>query len=426
LVAKLGKDSVWSDNEIGNCCLDVVQEWGTNSYKPASLWRVTKQLELSSMVAKRVVWIAQYQMTKVTGGQMPGSERLLASYKAYRQIEGKLLKPQSYSWQTQPLSTKPDTANIKLFDEAVGDPKSSSNSAWVGTNGKAQFTLAFDKPYKIDWIGVHQLEHYSEKIRISDVLTIECSDDAASWSQIESFNRSNDLGVAESTNTNSAVYSEFVFSNPNGHGLNANCRYLRITLDKPGVSNYKTYISEVEIVGDDAAVVATPPPAPSCDDFKGGSVNPDPADPGMSPGVVKAGSSVRVTCDFGRADIDCIARSLKPINFDSCVFTGIEGTTAVFSCKAPKTPGEYELYCGLFTTADCPAPNTPCGIKAGDVAVTGILGDFNTDGVVNIQDFVVFSSKFGTSDSSTDLNHDGVVNIQDFVIFSSHFGETGS
>jgi hypothetical protein len=113
------------------------------------------------------------------------------------------------------------------------------------------------------------------------------------------------------------------------------------------------------------------------------------------------------------------------------------------------------IYCGVSCTSDSgwshtdqlwnvnpmlnsnfkPASNSPAcsggyggtyiGAFACESTPTYPTGDFNHDGVVNIQDFVVFSSKFGTSDSTVDLNSDGIVNIQDFVIFSSHFGETG-
>jgi hypothetical protein len=81
----------------------------------------------------------------------------------------------------------------------------------------------------------------------------------------------------------------------------------------------------------------------------------------------------------------------------------------------------YSLIGNLNYIGETPAP-TPTPSPTPSYPT----GDFNHDGVVNIQDFVVFSSKFGTSDSTVDLNSDGIVNIQDFVIFSSHFGETNS
>jgi len=50
-------------------------------------------------------------------------------------------------------------------------------------------------------------------------------------------------------------------------------------------------------------------------------------------------------------------------------------------------------------------------------------GDFNSDNTVNIDDFLSFSSDFGsTCTCPTDLNGNGVVNVDDFLIFSSLFG----
>jgi hypothetical protein len=96
--------------------------------------------------------------------------------------------------------------------------------------------------------------------------------------------------------------------------------------------------------------------------------------------------------------------------------TGMEFSTADFA--------------GQTSHTDCNALPTipPLPVLSPTPSPTPLYpnGDFNQDGIVNIQDFVVFSSKFGTNDSSVDLNSDGIVNIQDFVIFSSHFGETAA
>jgi hypothetical protein len=54
-------------------------------------------------------------------------------------------------------------------------------------------------------------------------------------------------------------------------------------------------------------------------------------------------------------------------------------------------------------------------------------GDLNTDGTVNISDFLMFIGQFASCvgvDCSADLNNDSQVTIQDFLIFSSVFGNT--
>ena len=52
-----------------------------------------------------------------------------------------------------------------------------------------------------------------------------------------------------------------------------------------------------------------------------------------------------------------------------------------------------------------------------------ILGDINRDGVVNIQDLVIISARFGqTGQNSADINGDGLVDIVDLVLVANAFG----
>jgi chitodextrinase len=51
--------------------------------------------------------------------------------------------------------------------------------------------------------------------------------------------------------------------------------------------------------------------------------------------------------------------------------------------------------------------------------------DFNSDNIVNIFDFSIFLSHYGTSYTPCDLNKDGTVNILDFSIFLGKWGSSG-
>ena len=56
--------------------------------------------------------------------------------------------------------------------------------------------------------------------------------------------------------------------------------------------------------------------------------------------------------------------------------------------------------------------------------ISTIPGDINSDGTVDIQDYILLSNAFGTSDQASDLNDDGIVDIQDYVVLSNNFGSS--
>ena len=88
------------------------------------------------------------------------------------------------------------------------------------------------------------------------------------------------------------------------------------------------------------------------------------------------------------------------------------GTVDITPFRTPDVPGEYE------TLNIVPTP--------GSVSVC--VGDFNGNGTVDLGDFGVFGSAFGsmTGDANynpaADFNSDGTVNLGDFGTFGSEFG----
>lgn len=99
--------------------------------------------------------------------------------------------------------------------------------------------------------------------------------------------------------------------------------------------------------------------------------------------------------------------------------------TLFFADYSPK-PAYYsvlEAFQANLPLAPTP-PQTPTPTPTPTNSPLPLTGDLNSDGVVNIQDFVALSNVFGTNDGRGDLNSDGVVNIQDFVILSNNFGQT--
>lgn len=82
------------------------------------------------------------------------------------------------------------------------------------------------------------------------------------------------------------------------------------------------------------------------------------------------------------------------------------------------------------------------GTRGYRAIANSLLGDFNNDSTVNISDFALFSSNYGTSNTTYDIgpatlgttagwtdiycqkNSDGLVNILDLIIFGKNYGKT--
>jgi hypothetical protein len=111
------------------------------------------------------------------------------------------------------------------------------------------------------------------------------------------------------------------------------------------------------------------------------------------------------TCEFtscaGCLDTEaCNFNSTATIDDGSCAFPGCMDTTA---CNYDSTAGCDDGSCE-FTSCGCP-------------------GDFDSSGIVDVQDLLLLLGDFGcVSSCTTDLNSDGVVNSQDILIFLGYFG----
>ena len=66
-------------------------------------------------------------------------------------------------------------------------------------------------------------------------------------------------------------------------------------------------------------------------------------------------------------------------------------------------------------------------LTVGEALSSGQAGDFDSDGDVDGQDFLVWQRTFGsTTDLSADGNQDGVVDAADFTVWRDNFGSASS
>lgn len=227
IAAAIGKQAMWSDNEVFNCC-SLTQGGG---YRSAAITRIADQIEQSSAVDKKVAWLPQNHMGAVSAGRFPEAPRLLAAYKAFYGISGSYLIPQSYQWTTQPVTQHPDGSNSLLFNKKTGDPKNYNNSEWVGFNGVAEAKIDLGSTKQVQWVAAHLLNYDAAGVKFPDSLNLSCSSDNTNWTVVGTWN----LPVQKQD-------SEYVLSNP--QPLNISCRYLKVRLNNTGT----TLISELELV----------------------------------------------------------------------------------------------------------------------------------------------------------------------------------
>lgn len=84
---------------------------------------------------------------------------------------------------------------------------------------------------------------------------------------------------------------------------------------------------------------------------------------------------------------------------------------AVFNSQTAQTSPIQSAVVNCATPSPTPSPTPPPQ-----------TGDINGDGCVNVLDFSILLSKWGTNDTGADLNKDGTVNIVDFSVLLSKWG----
>lgn len=106
-----------------------------------------------------------------------------------------------------------------------------------------------------------------------------------------------------------------------------------------------------------------------------------------------------------------------PVNYSGTVSLNDSGTAQIHAIQ----PGTYSLtlssthWLRRAIQEIVTSTNTP-------VNTTITNGDADGDGMINLFDFVVLDSTFGSSDPMADLDGSGLVNLFDYVIIDSNFG----
>lgn len=227
----IGRDALWSDNELFNWCRD--PDYPGGMYNPTSVVRLYNQLKMTKYehVKKRIVFC--YDAYMDIYWNHPEGLRLLAAYKAFYGIEGDYITPRDYTWTTLPADNYPDNGN-EMFNKMTGDPKWYLDEDWTGILGDAEVIVDLGKTKQVDWVATHVLNNNTRAIGFPDQLKIYSSDDGQNWNYHGTWNR--EIDKYDST---------FVFSNT--EPLDMDCRYVKVRLENP----VWTFISEIEIISEE-------------------------------------------------------------------------------------------------------------------------------------------------------------------------------
>ncbi len=252
----IGADHLWADVELFSHGKLVYFDGAP--YSPASVHRLNQQLYAARSASKRVAWLPQFHLGTVDQHRFPGSGRLLDAYRGLYSLGGKVVKPTSYQFLTQPDATYPD-AGGELNDTLTADPTSLQDSRWVGIKGNAA-VVARIEPSELSWVGVHVYNDAGAGIQTPDSITISCSDGGDAFSLLGTWQRP--FAVREHDR-------EYLIANT-ARMSGVICGAVKIELANP--SGAWTFLSEIEIVAAGSASAASPNPAAP-------TPTPDPAAP---------------------------------------------------------------------------------------------------------------------------------------------------
>jgi len=156
-----------------------------------------------------------------------------------------------------------------------------------------------------------------------------------------------------------------------------------------------------------------PVPAP----YIGNTITPGQARPGTTGLLVTltgGNFSVDTTVSFGDGiTVVSLDVSGAPTTLVATIDVASDAQLGPCTIKVTNPDGEYTTKLNAFTVSN-EAPVTP----------STIAGDANGDQRVDLVDFSILASTFGTTDKRADFNGDGFVNLPDFSILAANFGKT--
>ena len=231
-----------------------------------------------------------------------------------------------------------------------------------------------------------------------------------SQSQVEGFRANGGLTFPMLLNAGSsapASYENFVVVRPNGTALP-----VIGGLSSSSVTRVKDRVNEL--------LAQIPPPAPAI------SVQ----QTAIDFGTIDAGQSGQQTitiANTGTAPLEIagIESDVSGLTFEPSMFTLAPDSSATIAIAFPSsTAGEFSGNINILSNDPERAKHTVSVSVIVQISSANARADFNGDKQVNITDFLLFVSAFGSTDSKYDIDGDGVVGLPDFLLFVDSFGKT--